>query len=157
MPRPVIAIDGPAGSGKSTLARSLAAELDMPYINTGLMYRALALRALRSGIAPDDAEALGRLARDIDFELDESMRPPELSIDGRPPEPELTSPEVELTVSRRCRLTLRFVECFVPNSGGSRQGSGDGGSRHRVGGRPRGSSQAVPPRSPHPTCGSPGG
>lgn len=98
MPRPVIAIDGPAGSGKSTLARSLATELGMPYINTGLMYRVLALRALRSGVPPDDAEALGRLARHIDFELDLRAQPPELSVDGLPPEPEVTSPDVELTV-----------------------------------------------------------
>jgi cytidylate kinase len=98
MPRAVIAIDGPAGSGKSTLARTLAAALDMPYINTGLMYRALALRALRSAVSPEDAPALGRLARGLGFELDERARPPELLIDGRPPEPELTSPEVELTV-----------------------------------------------------------
>ena len=98
MSRPVIAIDGPAGSGKSTLARSLATELGMPYINTGLMYRVVALRALRAGVPSDDAAALGRLARHIDFELDERAQPPALSIDGRPPEPEVTSPDVELTV-----------------------------------------------------------
>ena len=41
---PVVAIDGPAGAGKSTLARRLAADLSLPYINTGLMYRELARR-----------------------------------------------------------------------------------------------------------------
>ena len=96
---PVIAIDGAAGTGKSTLARRLAAELDLPYVNTGLMYRALTLRAYREGVSPDDAETLARLARTLRFDLDSSVRPPELRIDGEPPEPELTSPEVESSVS----------------------------------------------------------
>ncbi|MEX2420335.1 MAG: (d)CMP kinase, partial [Actinomycetota bacterium] len=96
----VIAIDGPAGAGKSTLARRLATELDLPYINTGLMYRALALRALLHGVAQDDADALGELAAAIGFELDERARPPELLIDGRAPGPELISPEVESSVSQ---------------------------------------------------------
>jgi len=95
----VVAIDGPAGAGKSTLARRLAVELDLPYLNTGLMYRELALRALRSGISPNDAHGLGELASAIGFELDEKARPPELLIDGRPPAPDLTSPEVEANVS----------------------------------------------------------
>lgn len=96
----VIAIDGPAGAGKSTLARRLATELDLPYINTGLMYRALALRALLHGVGQDDADALGELAAAIGFELDERARPPELLIDGRAPGPELISPEVESSVSQ---------------------------------------------------------
>ena len=50
----VVAIDGPAGSGKSTLARRLALELDLPYVNTGLMYRAVTLEAIRQGVDPDD-------------------------------------------------------------------------------------------------------
>ena len=54
----VIAIDGAAGSGKSTLARGLAEELGLPYVNTGIMYRALTLAALETGIDPDDGDAL---------------------------------------------------------------------------------------------------
>src|SRR5204862_4667571 len=49
-PAPVVAIDGPAGSGQSTLARRIAAELGLPYVNTGLMYRALTELALRSDV-----------------------------------------------------------------------------------------------------------
>jgi CMP/dCMP kinase len=97
--RPVIAIDGAAGSGKSTLARRLASELNLPYVNTGLMYRALALKAHREGVSQDDAEGLERLALRIGFDLDSSVRPPELAIDGELPEPALTSPEVESSVS----------------------------------------------------------
>jgi CMP/dCMP kinase len=95
----VIAIDGAAGSGKSTLAFRLAAELGLPYVNTGLMYRALALRAHRESVSTEDGPALERLARAMSFELDSSVRPPELRIDGEPPEAALTSSEVESSVS----------------------------------------------------------
>jgi CMP/dCMP kinase len=101
--KPVIAIDGAAGSGKSTLAYRLASQLGLPYLNTGLMYRALALRAHRRGVSPNDAGALGRLARTIGFDLDSSVRPPQLTIDGEPPEADLTSPEVESSVSAIAR------------------------------------------------------
>jgi cytidylate kinase len=59
--RPVVAIDGPAGSGKSTVARALAARLGYLYVDTGAMYRAVALAAVRAGIALDDGPALGAL------------------------------------------------------------------------------------------------
>lgn len=49
---PIIAIDGPAGAGKSTVAIRLAATLDIPYLDTGAMYRAVGLMALRAGIRP---------------------------------------------------------------------------------------------------------
>ena len=97
--RTVIAIDGAAGAGKSTLAHRLATELGLPYVNTGLMYRALALRAHREGISSEDAPALEHIARDMSFELDSSVRPPELRIDGEPPEEALSSAEVESSVS----------------------------------------------------------
>ena len=99
----VVAIDGPAGSGKSTLARRLALALGVPYVNTGLMYRAVTFEALRRGVDLDDAEALARLTGDLTFDLDLDLGPPELRIEGSPPEPALTSPEVEAAVSRVAR------------------------------------------------------
>jgi cytidylate kinase len=101
--RPVIAIDGPAGSGKSTLARRLAETLGLPYLNTGLMYRALTLRASTSGVDADDGPGLAALAMGMKFDLDLSLQPPELWIDGGPPDPAVTSPEVESTVSHVAR------------------------------------------------------
>jgi cytidylate kinase len=95
-----VAIDGPAGSGKSTLARRLALELGLPYVNTGLMYRAVTLEALRRGVQPGDAEALTAIAAGLTFDLDLDMHPPELRIEGSPPDPELSSPEVEGAVSQ---------------------------------------------------------
>ena len=66
----IITIDGPAGSGKSTAARKLAARLELPYLDTGAMYRAIALQAIRDGVDVHNAEALLALARTVDMELD---------------------------------------------------------------------------------------
>lgn len=65
----LIAIDGPAGSGKSTVARAVAARLGLPYIDTGSMYRALTLKALRRGVPLDDGSALGALAEATEIAL----------------------------------------------------------------------------------------
>jgi GTP-binding protein len=96
-----IAIDGPAGSGKSTLARELAERLDLPYVNTGLMYRALARRALDEGVEPSEGQALERIARGFAFSLgpEEAGGPPELLIDGAPTGPDLRAEDVERIVS----------------------------------------------------------
>jgi cytidylate kinase len=59
----IVAIDGPAGAGKSTVARAVADALDVGYLDTGAMYRALTLVALRTGVAMDDGAALAELAR----------------------------------------------------------------------------------------------
>jgi cytidylate kinase len=98
----VVAIDGPAGAGKSTLARAVALELRLPYVNTGLMYRALAERALARGIRADDEAGLFHLAREIEF----SLSPGEggsLLIEGHDPPASLGSPEVEAVVSNVAR------------------------------------------------------
>ena len=55
-----IAIDGPAGAGKSTIAKMAAKELDMIYVDTGAMYRAIAIWVLDEGIAPDDEKSISR-------------------------------------------------------------------------------------------------
>lgn len=65
----VIAIDGPAGAGKSTIARRLAEKLGYVYIDSGAMYRAVALWAIREKIDPDDAHRVEQLARAADIEL----------------------------------------------------------------------------------------
>jgi len=73
----IIAIDGPSGAGKSTLGRMLARELNLLYIDTGSMYRAVALAVMESSINAQDDVAVGSLARrvDIDFEGDpDSLR-----------------------------------------------------------------------------------
>ena len=66
----IITIDGPAGSGKSTAARKLAAALEIPYLDTGAMYRAVALKALNTQTPTDDPDGLAALARATRIELD---------------------------------------------------------------------------------------
>jgi cytidylate kinase len=95
----VIAIDGPAGVGKSTLARRLAIELGVPYVNTGSMYRALTARALREGLDLHSGSSLANAVHEIDFDLDLTRTPPDLTIDGGPPGEDLVTPEVEADVS----------------------------------------------------------
>src|SRR5260370_31470326 len=72
MPKLTIAIDGPAGSGKSSVARRVAAVLSYLYLDSGAMYRGLALKALRHGTSPDDERRLEALAKETHIEL----RPP---------------------------------------------------------------------------------
>jgi cytidylate kinase len=63
----VIAIDGPAASGKGTLARRLARVLNLAHLESGLLYRATALRVLRAGADPNDAQAAEAAARNVTF------------------------------------------------------------------------------------------
>jgi cytidylate kinase len=113
--RPVIAIDGPAGSGKSTLAERLARELHLAYLNTGQMYRAVALEAHRRGLPPDDGRALAELAGSLRFELSVGTGLPALLIEGSPPRWDLATHEVETSVSSvsshpEVREVLRAVQ-----------------------------------------------
>jgi cytidylate kinase len=97
----VVAIDGPAGSGKSTLARALARELRLPYVNTGMMYRALTVAALERRVDLDDGDGLARLIGSLRFTFSAGPTP-ELEVEGWSPEA-LTAPSVEGQVSRAAR------------------------------------------------------
>ena len=67
----IIAIDGTTSSGKGTLAKRLATHFGLPHLDTGLLYRAVAAKALREGVALSDAAACARLAQSLDLrELD---------------------------------------------------------------------------------------
>jgi cytidylate kinase len=91
----VIAIDGPAGAGKSTVARGVAAVLGSTYLDSGAMYRSVALAALERGVDLDDGEALGELARRLEIELDGGVR-----LDGHEVGQSIRSPEVSAAASR---------------------------------------------------------
>ena len=76
----VIAIDGPAGAGKSTVARSVARALGFTYLDSGAMYRTVALAALDRGLDLADGERLGEMAWTLDITFDgDSIR-----LDGEP-------------------------------------------------------------------------
>jgi cytidylate kinase len=95
-----IAIDGPAGAGKSTIARILAAKLGVLYIDTGAMYRALALKALKTAINLHDPQDLLELAlhTHIHFELNNQQQ--KVICDGRDVTGAIRSPEVSAVVSQ---------------------------------------------------------
>jgi CMP/dCMP kinase len=125
--RLVIAIDGPGGSGKSTLAERLARELHLPYVNTGMMYRAVAREARRRDVSPDDEAALEEIARHLRFELSSGSSMPVLTIDGAPPRWDLSAQEVEATVSRvsshpEVRAVLRAAQKRLGSGGGVIEG-----------------------------------
>ncbi|HET7477982.1 MAG TPA: (d)CMP kinase [Rubrobacteraceae bacterium] len=91
----LVTIDGPAGSGKSSVARAVAERLGVVNLNTGAAYRAVALLALRDGVAFDDGAGLARLARAVDLD------PDGVRIDGeRVQDPDLRTPEVSAAASK---------------------------------------------------------
>lgn len=99
----VIAIDGPAGAGKSTVARELARRLGMGYLDTGAMYRALTLEALRRRLDLEDAEALSRLASSLELEsvfLPEESPPYRVLVGGEDVTAGVRSREVSAHVSQ---------------------------------------------------------
>ena len=79
----IIAIDGPSGSGKSTLGRMLARELGLLYIDTGSMYRAVALAVIESTTTETDDVAVGVLAEKVDIELAGDPDSLRVTLDGR--------------------------------------------------------------------------
>jgi cytidylate kinase len=66
----IVAIDGPAGSGKSAVGRRVAENLGLPFVDSGLMYRAIALLALERGLEPTDGAGLSRLAHQVRLKVD---------------------------------------------------------------------------------------
>lgn len=78
----IVTIDGPAGSGKSTVARQLAARLQVAYLDTGAMYRAVTLAALEADVPLDDHPGLTRLARACVIDLDCDPTSPRVRLDG---------------------------------------------------------------------------
>jgi CMP/dCMP kinase len=92
----VIAIDGPAGAGKSTVARRVAEALGFTYLDSGGMYRAVALAALRAGVDVDDGQVVGELA----WQLDIGFGGDSVLLDGKPVGGEIRSPEVTVAASR---------------------------------------------------------
>ncbi len=98
--RLIIAIDGPAGAGKSTVARHLAAHFGLLNLETGAMYRAFALKALRSAIDPDDASDLQRLATSTAIDLEPTPAGNRVLLDGADVTDLIRDPEVTQAASR---------------------------------------------------------
>jgi cytidylate kinase len=96
----IIAIDGPSGAGKSTLAKRLARELGFIYLDTGAMYRALALKVLRQGVDLADDVRLARLVESTEIDLQEDDGRLEVLLDGINVADEIRTPEVSQMASK---------------------------------------------------------
>jgi cytidylate kinase len=92
----VIAIDGPAGSGKSTVARGVATALGLPTLDTGAMYRAVALAALDAAVDLADGDAVAAIARTARIELEDAVT----RLDGRDVSADIRGPRVTGAVSQ---------------------------------------------------------
>jgi cytidylate kinase len=103
-PRPVIAIDGPAGAGKSTVALRVAQRLGFLLVDTGALYRAVALAAQEAGVDWNDESTLGELASGLQLEFqnapgDAEDAPPHLFLNGRDRSEDIRTPEISLGAS----------------------------------------------------------
>jgi cytidylate kinase len=94
----IVAIDGPAGVGKSTPSRRVAQALNLPHIDTGAMYRAIGLAALREEIDPHDKEALADLASRTRIDFVPGERPRVL-LNGEDVSEKIRTPEVSMAAS----------------------------------------------------------
>ena len=96
--RMVIAIDGPAGAGKSTIAKGIAAKLGFVYIDTGAMYRAVALWAIRAGIVDTDFHKVEQLAVQAEISFQAGTR--RVILNGEDVTEAIRTPEVSAAASR---------------------------------------------------------
>ena len=96
----IIAIDGPVGSGKSTLARRVAAMMGYVYIDTGAMYRAVALKAQRRGISFDALEALAAIAGETRIDLRAQDSTQQVFLDGEDVTAAIRTPQVAQAASK---------------------------------------------------------
>jgi cytidylate kinase len=100
LPELIIAIDGPVGSGKSTLARRVAELMGYVYIDTGAMYRSIALKALRRGVPLEAAEPLTALAGDTRIDLRAQDGGQQVFLDGEDVTSAIRTPEVAQAASK---------------------------------------------------------
>ena len=96
----IVAIDGPAGSGKSTTARRVADALGYVHIDTGAMYRAVTLQALREGVNLKDDNALAAVARSVEIRLERGDGATVVRLNGVDVSKDIRSSEIDLNVSR---------------------------------------------------------
>lgn len=100
----IIAIDGPSGAGKSTLAKRLAKELGFIYVDTGAMYRALALKVLREGVDLADDASMARLIGSTTIDLRQVDGALQVLLDGADVAAEIRTPQVSQMASKASAL-----------------------------------------------------
>lgn len=102
----VIAIDGPSGAGKSTLAKELASRLSILFVDTGAMYRALGLKALRLGLEPSNELEIEQMLTDTDLDVELSPEGQRTYVDGVDYTDDIRTPEVSLAASAISALSV---------------------------------------------------
>jgi CMP/dCMP kinase len=119
----VIAIDGPAGSGKSTVSRLVAKRLNLLYIDTGAMYRALTLKAMRKDMNLEDEESLVALAKSTKIDIEERSRP-HIFLDGEDVSIPIRTAEVTANVKYIARIPgVRHEMVTLQRRIGSKKGA----------------------------------
>jgi len=119
-----VAIDGPMGSGKSTVAREVARRLGFRYVDTGAMYRAVAVAALRRGVSMDDPAALATVAREIGLGVETgSDGSTQVTVDGEDVTDDLRTVAVNRVVGKvagvpEVRAVLGDLQRALGTSGG---------------------------------------
>jgi cytidylate kinase len=119
----MVTIDGPAGSGKSTVSRMLARKIGFAYLDTGAMYRAIALIARRKGMDFHDGEELGKLCSDLDLWFDRGQDPPKLMLGKEDISALIRSPELDMLSSavsavREVRAAMSSLQRGMAKEGG---------------------------------------
>ncbi len=94
-----IAIDGPAGAGKSTISKQAAKQLGFVYIDTGAMYRAVGLKAVRMGIGTLDAGGLEKLIKEIEIDIRYENGEQHIYLDGEDVSGKIRTPEISIAAS----------------------------------------------------------
>ncbi len=95
----IVAIDGPAGAGKSTVSKLLARRLGLSFVDTGALYRTVALSARRQGIAADDDQALGAVLGRIGISFKSTGDENRVFLDGEDVSTQIRTPEISLLAS----------------------------------------------------------
>jgi cytidylate kinase len=119
----IIAIDGPSGAGKSTLAKRLAKELRFVYLDTGAMYRALALKALRQGVDLADDTCLAELIAGTEIDLQETHGRLAVLLDGEDVADQIRTPEVSQLASKVSALGVVRAHMLELQRAMGKQGS----------------------------------
>ena len=124
----VIAIDGPSGTGKSSVSRAVAQHLELAYLDTGSMYRALTWWCVEQGVDLEDGDAVAKAARDLPLVMDTDPGSPSIQVAGVVIDDAIRTTEISSSVSKvatnlgvrdeMCRRQRALIAASVQTSGG---------------------------------------
>jgi cytidylate kinase len=123
----IVAIDGPSGVGKTTTSKLVARALNLPHIDTGAMYRAIGLAAIRNGVDVRDADALEQLANQAQIEFVPGD-PPRVLLNGEDVTGSIRTPEISMAASHVSaipavrRVLVRLQQALGRKNGGVLEG-----------------------------------